>query len=603
MTAILTHASPAPSKLIGHIAAGVQDKSVQARQYGAAHLKTYLETQAKDNRGLVEGTPGALEHIQHLLRKCLADTNPLVREQGRLAFWTFETLWPDQASVLTASLDGPARRQLEKANPRTGTTPVSSRTSKPRTPRSSAMSALLAAKRAQAAELAAKRIAAGDDPGQPMIEALPIDHATNRTPRSPSSAPSEGTVTPRRSSESPTPGIVSPRVVRPLRSSQSPKVSGSEKNMVEDSTAVASECSIIEPTRANLDKSPSDVPCDGSRPCTPLSRSDHMDDYAFEADDDHLLQETNKSNSLAVPSRQTPRTKIHRSGIPVRSPPRIGSSPSSARPRSVPRSSLTSSQSMASNLSRTVSRSPTPRVDPESIALLESETPSKFTRSSSFQARFPLREMRRLSNTPISDVATTSMEHLPNSPADEQIRAQAAQAFSAAQQLLDFDDDQDAMSDIPYTPIKHSAKPPMSLVYRTPSSGIEGMARQPWEDSPKPLTPKLLKALQSRGYERSWWTERRKLLDQMASLKQSLPSDGHDVERAVEGLSLGDPSISDLQVIALYCAAHPVSSTDAPFGDDTADTRDLWSRTRLFDRVFEGLIHLLRPETVSSCYV
>lgn len=599
VTAILVHASPAPAKLIGHIAAAVQDKSVQSRQYGAGHLKTYLDAQASDHRGLVEATPGALDQVQLLLKKSLADTNPLVREQGRLAFWSFEKVWPSHASALLNGLDGSARKQLEKANPRTGATPVSSRVSKPKTPRGSAMSALLAAKRAQAAELAAKRAAEGEDPKQPIIEALPLEGTPSKTPRSPSSAPSEGTVTPRKGVESPTPVSRPPKLLTPP---SPPEVTaaehGGERNAANATSTVIEAIGAEE--EQNHVTSPTHALEDG-RPCTPDSDPEQAErDTLHVASPGAALQRSEGPNSVSSPSpgRQTPKTNTHRSGIPVRSPPRNGSSPCSTRPKPVQRSSFTSSQSRASTLSRALSRSPSLNVD---AAPPEPETPSRQQYPTGLQARFPHHDSRRLSSPRTAGPAATSMDHLPNSPADEQIRAQAAQAFSAAQQLLDFDDDQDAMADVPITPIRLNTKPASPLTHRTPSSGFNGMTRQPWEDSPRAMTPKLLRGLQSRGYERSWWNERRKLLDQMASLKLDEPTAGDTIESEVESLSLGDTSVSDLQSIALFSAAHPIAATEALDTDNTS-TRDLWSRTRLFDRVFEGLVNLLRPGLVGTCY-
>lgn len=600
VTAILLHTSPAPVKLIGHIAAAVQDKSIQTRQYGAGHLKTYLEFQAKNHRGLVEGTPSAIEQIQQLLKKCLADTNNLVREQGRLAFWSFEKLWPSQASALLNTLDGPARKQLEKANPRTGATPVSSKISKPKTPRSSAMSALLAAKRAQAAELAARRAAKGDDPSQPIIEALPLDESPSiKVPRSPPSAPSEGTVTPRRGLESPTPASAPSKV---LTTSESPEATSREP---EDRSHAADAATTIiaagdSQERQDLISSPAlsvgNALSGNSRPCTP-ERSEDIE-MGGQQPGHGDLESPVSPNPVAPAGLQTPRTNMRKSGIPVRSPPRNGSSPSSTRPKSVQRSSFTSSHSVATTLSRALSRSPSLKVDP--VAFSESETPSKLSYTSGLQPRYSHQETRRMAYPRIGGPSTTSMDHLPNSPADEQIRAQAAQAFSAAQQLLDFDDDQDAMADVPVTPLRSINRQAPPSAYRTPSSGYNGMSKQSWEDSPRAMTPKLLKVLQSRGYERSWWNERRKLLDQMASVKQDKPSAGTTIESDVERLALGETSVSSLQSIGLFSAAHPVSASDMLSGDNNAGTRELWSRTRLFDRVFEGLVNLLRPGLVST---
>lgn len=594
VTAILVHTSPTPAKLIGHISAAIQDKSVQTRQYGAGHLKTYLEAQVEGHRGLVEGTSGVLEQIQQLLQRCLADTNPLVREQGRLAFWSFEKVWPTYASTLLAALDGSARKQLEKANPRAGSTPGAARISQPKTPRSSAMSALLAAKRAQAAQIAAKRAAEGEDPSQPIIETLPLDGTPNRAPKSPPSAPSEGTVTPKGGLESPTPAFSSPNV--------SARVAGTGE--AASNTVVTSS---LRPPEANsLMSTPApgleNARSNGSRPETPANIPEGPNLIEQQTGPGSTLQSSVGSSAVAAPGQQTPRTNMRKSGIPVRSPPRNGSSPSSTRPRSVQRSSFTSSHSKASTLSRALSQSPSLKIDSSSVAFLESETPTKGLYPSGFPARLPHHDVRRVSHRAV-DPSTTSMDHLPNSPADEQIRAQAAQAFSAAQQLLDFDDDEDAMAEVPVTPLRPIVKPTTPSMYRTPTSAYSGPLKQPWEDSPRAMTPTLLKALQSRGFERSWWTERRKLLDQMAMLKREQSSAGDSIEEDVKHLTLGKPSVSNLQSIALFCTAHPTDSLENSTRNHYASSRSLWSHTRLFDRIFEGLVNLLRPGLVITAKV
>lgn len=624
VTAILVHSSPTPTKMIGHIAAAIQDKSVQTRQYGASHLKTYLECRAQDHKITVESAPGVLELIVNLLKKCLADTNPMVREPGRSAFWSFHRVWPDHASTLMTSLDVGARKQLEKANPRTTSTPVSSRISKTKTPRSSALSALLAAKRAQASELAARRAAEGDDPKQPIIETLPERASPRATPRSSSPARSEGTVPPRKGAESPSPApssavfvssttALAPAVEEDVdaeKSGEDEEVSGGAR-VVEDIGAgngptlslPASPSEIIGKLQSpSLHEATVQADLSHARPRAPMDLLPEDQGQTMPGGD---LQASTSSGGSATKALRTTKSSTRKSGIPVRSPPRRDSSPlSSPRPTPAQRSPLASSVSMASALSRTTSQSPSLKIDPTQPDPRQAwgyETPSHFPPTSREpklpQPRSPFEDTLSRGDGPPTQI----VDHLPNSPADEQIRAQAAQAFSAAQQLLDFDDDQDAIDDVPITPSRPPAKVALSSsAYRTPLPAFRMPARQSWEDSPRPVTPKLLQVLQSRGYERSWWNERRKLLDQMDISKKDTPLTSDAIQLSVERLVSGEPTVSDLQALALFSASHPVTGSADSVNSKVVPSYQMWSETRLFDRIFDGLVSLLRPALVSK---
>jgi CLIP-associating protein 1/2 len=111
---------------------------------------------------------------------------------------------------------------------------------------------------------------------------------------------------------------------------------------------------------------------------------------------------------------------------------------------------------------------------------------------------------------------------------NDALRAQANQALSAAEQLLDFDDDDHVQHPgLPVTPSKHSnGSAPVGLglgsgigngngngnghaygsdLLRTP---VNARSRAIWEDSPRnqAVTPTYLEKLKARKYERSWWT-------------------------------------------------------------------------------------------------
>ena len=159
VSAVLTHSTCPPRIFIGHIAAGSVDKNVQVRNYTAGHLKTFLDIHGARSKHAIETTPGLLDSLETSLVKTLGDNNPQTREQARLAFWAFNGIWPSRAQAIMGNLDGAAKKQLEKVDPRGAA--ESATTTRPPTKKpaaSSSMSALLAEKRrAKAAEMAAGR--------------------------------------------------------------------------------------------------------------------------------------------------------------------------------------------------------------------------------------------------------------------------------------------------------------------------------------------------------------------------------------------------------------------------------------------------------------
>lgn len=125
VTSIITHTTIHPRIFINHIASGIQEKNVQTRAYSVNHLKTFLIVHCHAKHQ-IEATPGLSDTLDGAVRKGLADVNPGVREVARQAFWRYHEVWRSKAEVLMNSLDGQARKQLEKANPRLTASPVAS---------------------------------------------------------------------------------------------------------------------------------------------------------------------------------------------------------------------------------------------------------------------------------------------------------------------------------------------------------------------------------------------------------------------------------------------------------------------------------------------
>lgn len=468
VTAIFKHSTISPRTLAAHAGAAVLDKSVHTRQYGLGHLRTLLEYRAGKHTASVESIPGMAKDIEHFIRRGLGDTNPQVREQARTTFWCYNRVWPREGTALLESLDGVARKQLEKADPKLSAAAAAEPKPIPKKPRaSSAMSAMLAAKRAEAAQLAAQRSATAS----PQDEFLPT------SPVKASMALPQSDIKP---SEAPNPN------------EHPSKLEQRETSLHADSVPSAISNALVPP---------------------------------------RAMERENMTRSISTPAR----VDEARRGTPAASPKGSESArriqpPVLTSPKAIPRrhvaSSVTSSKSGPPSLGRTLSRSPPSHQGQTHIpirqgghatiarspAVSHPHTPSrshgpnvKSGLTSYITPRHhsssSIQRMREF-NDHSWESAVSVAQRSPGDPAEEARRAQAAQGISAAEQLLDYDDDQVQVSVPPMTPLRHNLN---SFSTPLPSR----LQTNAWEDSPKAVTPKLMKQLQSRPHERTWWNERR----------------------------------------------------------------------------------------------
>ncbi|POW07677.1 hypothetical protein PSTT_08095 [Puccinia striiformis] len=93
----------------------VQASQAAARIAGISRIKEFLDFHGQRAKSQIE-SGGGLGLIEKALRRSLADASPLVRETAREVFWNCSTIWPQMTSPLIESLDGPTRKQLEKAS-------------------------------------------------------------------------------------------------------------------------------------------------------------------------------------------------------------------------------------------------------------------------------------------------------------------------------------------------------------------------------------------------------------------------------------------------------------------------------------------------------
>ncbi|KAJ9096472.1 hypothetical protein QFC21_005294 [Naganishia friedmannii] len=122
VTTFINHAACHPRTFLPFLATGLNERTVQSRQYFMEHTRHYLATHT--TRSL--HTKSAIEHattsigpglqvVADMLKRGLQDANPVVKETARATFVIFHNEWPKHAQALMGGLDDTARKQVEKA--------------------------------------------------------------------------------------------------------------------------------------------------------------------------------------------------------------------------------------------------------------------------------------------------------------------------------------------------------------------------------------------------------------------------------------------------------------------------------------------------------
>ena len=188
---------------------------------------------------------------------------------------------------------------------------------------------------------------------------------------------------------------------------------------------------------------------------------------------------------------------------------------------------------------------------------------------------------------------------------DPALKAHAVQAETAAVQLLDVNN-VDPNMPAPITPARpasngHSnGRNGDAHLYKTPINHLlrnGSPSRAIWEDSPRPetMTPLLIAQLKERKHERSWWLKRQELMDKASPLKSASPDPASAILSDVQELESGLPSLRNLQKLALFAESHSLVGHE----EDVEEAEKVWSESKLFGRIFDGLLTLLSPTQVS----
>ncbi|KAF7355127.1 hypothetical protein MSAN_01428300 [Mycena sanguinolenta] len=584
VSALIEHTSTPPRVLLPLLWTTLQEKTVQARAYGIAHLKQYLEVHGQRSKHAIENS-GGLEILEKSLKKALADPSPAGRETARLCFWVFDGIWRERGVVLLGTLDSVARKQLEKACPN----PELAAAVLPATPKpakKSSVAAAIAASRAKAKAIATA-------PPTLRHQATSSSHvAPVRRAGSPSLSPRNSVARPssplRMSTSSSSPPSQPP-------STKSRIVSNGIARSTSASAVVTTQTHIMPPSPP----SPTEQSAFRRRTSSPLAPSPNRSTF----------RPSNSFNRPPVASTTTPG--------------RAGPRNSNAVP--VRHSTLFNQPFMDDESLLLAQTVPIPASDSgdsdNSVNLL------------SFSAIFE--RQKHASNA----LSSGSLETTAGQPVvEDALRARAEQAESAAERLLELvdpDDDSAQHSTIPSSLMlgmnnsngaKAKPKPALAPIGTvktkppvTPMNKASAIIRQAAQFKNSPAynghaVPSLMDVLHDQRHQTGWWLKRKSLVAQGTPLKAIDDVDRvQELQNYIAMLENGDADVSVLQKLALLAIENPVTETassplspefaypvsPSPFVNPSRSLpslhADMWGKNKNFDRLFNALLSFLEP--------
>ena len=503
--AIILHAHPHPRLVLPMLWLGIQDKNLSVRQYTVAHLRTEVEDDNSRTRTLIEST-GGLDILEKCIKKALTDPNSGLRDNARALFWAFNSVWRDRAEIIANSLEPSARKQLDKAAP-SGLSPLSQPTSAVVEAKKSSVAAAIAASRAKAKQIAA---------APPTLRHAATAHASTiashaRMPPSPSS----------------------PSGVRSLSTSFSPPPSGKRSSGLFQKSATSPSLgqSIVKPPPNN--KAPSNTSL--SPPSSPTQSPKHKPTAIART---ATSPSASHAHLRSPPSNTTPL----KSSLSTRSASPPVSSKRAAQPQrasgvfSSPKWASLSPVPVATNDTLTISPH---QSDDESLMRVRAPSSEADSNDSLPMASFS----DAAASTPPGRAGTTALTQstnplkVPGPVIEDDLRARAAQAESAAERLLEELAEPDVTAQNIHLPTSLVSSMSTNPGKRTPraakSSETKPQAQPNGRKNNDPSTPlnkrtsllrqtasfqdsppykggshSIIKKLQENRNESSWWLKR-----------------------------------------------------------------------------------------------
>jgi hypothetical protein len=215
----------------------------------------------------------------------------------------------------------------------------------------------------------------------------------------------------------------------------------------------------------------------------------------------------------------------------------------------------------------------------------------------------------RAARRSIVDGDLIEFESLPNrqTPRPAEARQIDAREPKTTAGALRGDEDNLIEPSLPITPAKPAAngssrsgslgsvKTPL---LKTPLNNFSTPSRAPWDDSPRPeaMTPLLFAQLKEKKHERTWWLKRQELMDKASPLRSKSPDLAQTIWSDLEELEKGEPSMRNLQKLALLAESYPIVDEE----DGRTDEARLWRQDGTFNRIFVAITAYLKPTQVGS---
>ncbi|RXW25151.1 hypothetical protein EST38_g686 [Candolleomyces aberdarensis] len=550
----------------------LQEKTVQARAHAVVHAKTYIEAHGNRAKNAIEGS-GAVEILEKFVKKALSDPNPAVKESSRATFWAFEAVWHEPAMAIMESLDGIARKQLERACP-SAALPAGLPSTTPNVPKKSSIAAAIAASRAKAKAIAT---------APPSLRHQATSASQTPVLRRATSPPAART--------SPKAGV--PRPASPLRTSSSPGSPPSRPlASVPASRSISSNALHSSHSRSTSGAS-------SKRARSPsLSDNQHgtrrrtSSPLASSSNNLNTLRKAMQTALPASPQSSTDQQSPTRRPGATLNPPAMAA----AVRQSLLLPSLGHAEDESLLMAQTV---PIPDGDTDSeddrsmnlmsfSAAFEKFPPAKVPTPKSIGSKPTASVSNALSSGSLSsDVTFGGQQPV---VVEDALRARAEQAESAAERLLELVDENDLQEPIAPMPfanpkpkpaavaavppatngnnsnggtVRVKTKPaPIPIVSRagvppvTPSARATAVMRQAamFKDSPAHGrgATSLLDVLQAQRHETGWWLKRTALFAKATPLRsQNEPEAIDELKQHIEALENGTITKESLQRIAL----------------------------------------------------